>query len=143
MISNGIDNIIDSYNKIKALEKFKKQKDFDELAVAFKRVVNIAKDKPKAKLNTNLFTDKSEKNLYSNFSDIKRKTDKFFDNKSLTTEGDYIKALTAIKTLKKPVDDFFDSVLVMEKDVKLRNNRLALLAQIKDLFFQVSDFSKI
>ena len=105
--------------------------------------MNIAKDKPKAKLNTKLFTDKSEKNLYSNFSDIKKKTDKFFDNKTLTTEGDYIKALTAIKTLKKPVDDFFDSVLVMEKDVKLRNNRLALLAEIKDLFFQVSDFSKI
>ena len=143
VISNGIGNIVDSYNKIKALEKFKKQKDFDELAIAFKRVVNIAKDKPKAKLNTKLFKDRSEMNLYKTFNDIKKKTEKYFDGKGTTVEGDYLKALSSIKTLKKPVDNFFDSVLVMDEDKKLRDNRLALLSEIKDLFFQVSDFSKI
>ena len=143
VISEGVNNIVDSYNRIKALEKFKKQKGFDELAVAFKRVVNIAKDKPKSKLNTRLFKDKSENNLYKSFSDIKKKTDVYFEGRDPVSEGDYIKALNVIKTLKKPVDDFFDSVLVMDKDLKLQNNRLALLSEIKELFFRISDFSKI
>ena len=143
VISGGVNNIVDSYNRIKAVEKFKKQKGFDELAVAFKRVVNIAKDKPKAKLNTRLFKDKSENNLYKSYSDIKKKTGRYFDGRGPVSEGEYIKALNVIKTLKKPVDDFFDSVLVMDKDLKLQNNRLALLSEIKELFFKISDFSKI
>ncbi len=126
-----------------AVEKFKKQKDFEELAVAFKRVVNIAKDTPSAKLNIKLFKDSSEKSLYKTFSEIKKKTEKYFEGGNLTKESEYIKALNSIKTLKKPVDDFFDSVMVMDKDVKLKNNRLALLAEIKELFFKISDFSKI
>ncbi|MGH7885766.1 MAG: glycine--tRNA ligase subunit beta, partial [Thermodesulfobacteriota bacterium] len=143
VLSTGFDNIFDSYNKMKAVEKFRKQKDFDELAVAFKRVVNIAKDKPKAKLDIRLFKDKSETNLYKSFSDIKDKTDKYFENKGLTTETDFLNALNLIKTLKEPIDNFFDNVMVMDKDETLKNNRLALLNEIKTLFFQISDFSKI
>ena len=143
VLSTGFNNIVDSCNRIKAVEEFKKQKDFDELALAFKRVVNIAKDKPKVKLNTKLFKDESETKLYRSLKNIERKIDKYLHNESLTTTGDYVKALNAIKTLKKPIDNFFDSVLVMDKDEKLRNNRLALLNEVKNLFFQISDFSKV
>lgn len=143
VLSTGFKNIVNCYNKIKAVEKFTKEKGFDELSVAFKRVVNIAKEKPKAKIDKKLFTDKSENNLYKNFSDIKKKTDKYFDSNGLTSESDYLKALNQIKTLKEPVDNFFDNVMVMDKDEKLKNNRLALLNEIKTLFFQISDFSKI
>lgn len=143
VLSTGFDNIVDSYNRIKAVEKFNKQKGFEELSVAFKRVVNIAKEKPKAKLNTKLFKDKSESNLYKSFSNTQKKTDKYLNNKSSTSEADYIKALNLIKTLKEPIDFFFDSVMVMDKDRKLKNNRLALLNEIKTLFFKISDFSKI
>ena len=143
VISTGFNNIVEAYNKIKAVEKFSKQKEFEELAVTFKRVVNIAKDKPKAKLNTKLFKDSSEKNLYKTFSEIKKNTETFFKPGKTTKDTDYIKALNLIKTLKKPVDDFFDSVMVMDKDEKIKNNRLALLGEIKELFFQISDFSKI
>lgn len=143
VLSTGFDNIVDSYNRIKAVEKFNKQKGFEELSVAFKRVVNIAKEKPKAKLSTKLFKDKSESNLYKSFSNIQKKTDKYLNNKSLTSEADYIKALNLIKTLKEPIDFFFDSVMVMDKNQKLKKNRLALLNEIKTLFFKISDFSKI
>ncbi len=143
VISTGFYNLIETQNKIKAVEKFSKQKEFEELAVTFKRVVNIAKDKPSAKLNTKLFKDSSEKNLYKTFSDINKKTEIYFKPGKITKDTDYIKALNLIKTLKKPVDDFFDSVMVMDKDEKIKNNRLALLSQIKELFFNISDFSKI
>lgn len=143
VISLDFDNIPNSFNKIKALEKFRKQKGFGELAVAFKRVVNIAKDDPVAEVDANLFRDNSERVLYDNFIDIKNKTDVYFDNQGITTEKDYTEALNLIKTLKEPVDNFFDNVMVMDKDEKLKNNRLALLSEIKELFFQISDFSKI
>jgi len=143
VISTGFNNIIEAYNKIKAVEKFSKQKEFEELAVTFKRVVNIAKEKPAAKMNTKLFNDSSEKNLYKTFSEIKKKTETFLKPGNITKDSDYIKALNLIKTLKKPVDDFFDSVMVMDKDEKIKNNRLALLSEIKELFFHISDFSKI
>lgn len=144
VISSNFNNIIDCYERIKALEEFREQKDFDELAIAFKRVVNIAKTKPSSKLSSKLFQDKSETDLHKAFLDIKEKTNKhLLDKSGLTKESDYLKALNSIKTLKTPIDSFFDSVLVMEKDEKLKNNRLALLNEIKDLFFQISDFSKI
>ena len=143
LLATGFSNIVEADNKIKAVEKFSKQKEFEELAVTFKRVVNIAKDKTSAKLDTKLFKERSEKNLYKAFSDISKKTETFFKPGKITKDSDYIKALNLIKTLKKPVDDFFDSVMVMDKDEKIKNNRLALLGEIKELFFRISDFSKV
>lgn len=143
VLSTGFSNIVEAGNKIKAVEKFSKEKEFEELAVTFKRVVNIAKDKPLVKLDTKLFKDSSEINLYKAFSDISKKTESFFKPGKITKDSDYFKALNLIKTLKKPVDDFFDSVMVMDKDEKIKNNRLTLLGEIKELFFRISDFSKI
>jgi len=45
--------------------------------------------------------------------------------------------------LRKPVDDFFDTVLVMAEDAKIRFNRLSLLDEISTLFLDVADFSRI
>ncbi|MGI9534979.1 MAG: glycine--tRNA ligase subunit beta, partial [Thermodesulfobacteriota bacterium] len=56
VISTGFDNIVDCRNKIKALQKFHREKEFEELSIAFKRVCNIAKDKPDSALNTKLFS---------------------------------------------------------------------------------------
>ncbi len=61
----------------------------------------------------------------------------------LLKEKEYQKALTEMTQLKAPVDRFFDKVLVMDKDRKLKDNRLALLGQAADLFSSIADFSKI
>jgi len=58
-------------------------------------------------------------------------------------EKEYQGALEKLVSLRKPVDDFFDKVMVMVEDKKLRNNRLALLNRIVDLFCKIADFSKI
>ncbi len=141
VLSTGFDNILDSYNKIKALEKFKKQKGFAELAAVFKRVVNIIKEKPVARLDPSLFKDNSERKLHEVFVDINEKANNY--NEGVTTKADYTEILKEIKKLKKPVDNFFNSVLVMDKDERLKNNRLALLNEIKNLFFRICDFSRI
>lgn len=45
--------------------------------------------------------------------------------------------------MKKPVDAFFDGVMVMDKDAAVKKNRLAILGTVSDLFAQVADFRKI
>ena len=52
----------------------------------------------------------------------------------------YFKALAFLKT---PVDKFFDEVLVMTDDLKVRANRLALLVRISQTFLRLADFSRI
>ncbi|MDD9821751.1 MAG: glycine--tRNA ligase subunit beta [Gammaproteobacteria bacterium] len=55
--------------------------------------------------------------------------------------GDYSAGLTELSRLKQPIDAFFDAVLVMEKDPRLRANRLKLLRRIRALFLGVADIS--
>ena len=51
----------------------------------------------------------------------------------------YDDVLQNLSSLKDPVDSFFDDVLVMSEDEKLRNNRIALLSQLRQLFLKVAD----
>jgi glycyl-tRNA synthetase beta chain len=51
--------------------------------------------------------------------------------------------LKELSLLRKPVDEFFNGVLVMAEDEKIRNNRLSLLIKIAQLFLKIGDFSKI
>jgi glycyl-tRNA synthetase beta chain len=57
--------------------------------------------------------------------------------------GDFKEALRTIATLRVPVDQFFEGVMVMAEDLPLRRNRLAILQAIAALFNHIADFSKI
>ena len=61
----------------------------------------------------------------------------------LVREGSYEKALSHMATLRPIVDRFFDDVMVMVDDEALRNNRLLLLKQLRDLFLEVADIAKL
>ena len=61
----------------------------------------------------------------------------------LMQSGDYTPALKQLATLKQPVDAFFDSVMVMDEDSALRDNRLALLQSLRNLFLRVADLSRL
>ena len=56
---------------------------------------------------------------------------------------DYTEALRSLAALRKAVDDFFDSVMVMAEDHELRANRLALLKRMQGLFMRVADLSRL
>ena len=60
-----------------------------------------------------------------------------------TARKDYAQALTLLAQLRPAVDAFFDHVMVMDEDPKLRANRLALLAQMRGLFAGVADLSRL
>jgi glycyl-tRNA synthetase beta chain len=134
------DNVPDLWNRAKALQDLKTAPDFEPLAIAFKRVVNIIKKAKafKAKpVNESLFEHDSESQLFSAYEDVKSRVTDNLD------KGEFGKALHEIASLRDAVDAFFDGVLVMAKNTKIRNNRLALLKHIADLFETMADFSKI
>lgn len=144
VVSAGLDNPLDAYRRIRALDKFSKRRDFEKLATGFKRVFNIAKTKSHARFSEKLLTLKEEKYLYAAFVKTRKEAlGKLSEGEKASKETDYASFLASVKNLSDPIDRFFDAVMVMDKNKKTRNNRLALLDEIKDLFFMMADFSKI
>lgn len=144
IVSISVDHVPDVWNRARALEKLKSAPDFEPLAVAFKRIVNIIrKSAPNCApgnigdVDERLFEKECESSLFAAYMDVKSKVSVNLDN------GDFEKALIDIASLRNSVDAFFEGVLVMADDKNIRNNRLALLGSISGLFALFADFSKI
>jgi glycyl-tRNA synthetase beta chain len=136
-VAAGWDELVDASARISALAAFKGRDDFEPLAVAFKRVCNIVKDGVEFAVDTSLFQDPVEGALNDAFTEAKAKV------ASAVANRDYLSALTEIAALRPPVDAFFDKVMVMAEDERIRINRLALLTGIARLFGGIADFSRI
>ncbi len=141
VLSAGFDDLVAAQKRLEALSQIVGRTDFARLAVAFKRVVNIidkqAKDVAKAPADPSCFTDAAEKALHAAYAEAKRKVESHVAN------DDYVGALKEITSLKPHVDRYFDEVLVMAEDKRLRENRVRLLMEVGALFSHVADFSKI
>ncbi|MCX7635229.1 MAG: DALR anticodon-binding domain-containing protein, partial [Syntrophales bacterium] len=107
------------------------------LAGAFNMLENILKGFPGGAVERSLFRADAERLLYEAFVQCRGKAD------GLLAAGDLNGALREMATLRKPVDEFFDKVMVMDKDEAIRNNRLSLLWEMSRLFYKVADLSRI
>ncbi len=128
---------VDALARITALTTLKQRADFDLLSVAFKRVGNMVKQQVDAQVDSHLLVETSEKDLYRQLQLVEK------DVSVAIKAGNYVTALEAVARLHKPVDAFFDDVMVMVEDVSIRNNRLALLAAISALFSGIADFGRL
>lgn len=128
---------LDGLARIRALAELKGRADFEPLAIAFKRVGNIIKDRNDTQVSAELLVADAERDLFEQVSQVEGEI------AEAVAGGDYARALELIAGLREPVDRFFDSVMVMDKDEVLKNNRLALLTRIADLFSGIADFSRI
>lgn len=138
VLSISFDELLDVQGRIDALRKAKEWKDFESIVIAFKRAMNILKGSPpRGKMTPSLFTASAEQNLYQSFLNGKEKIGPHLDKR------DYLKALMEMTQMKRPIDEFFDGVMVMVEDEAIRNNRLALLEEIGKLFLRIADFSKL
>jgi glycyl-tRNA synthetase beta chain len=140
----SVDQIPDAWRRVEALDRIRAEADFGPLAVAFKRTVNILKKsdqdvgrKTETPLDEGLFENSCEGALLQAYQAVKEKV------AATVQDGDYEAALRHIATLKAPVDDFFEGVMVMAEDDAVRTNRLALLDRLAGLFTGIADFSKI
>ncbi|HEY5975720.1 MAG TPA: glycine--tRNA ligase subunit beta [Geobacteraceae bacterium] len=136
-VTAGCDDLVDAAARIVALAAFKNREDFAELAVAFKRVGNIVKEGVTAQVDIALFQEATEGELHSALLQVTETV------AAAVAGKDYIAALAEIATLRPPVDAFFERVMVMAEDERVKTNRLALLTSIARLFGGIADFAKI
>jgi glycyl-tRNA synthetase beta chain len=138
VLSVSFDELLDVQGRMDALRKAKEWKDFESIVIAFKRAMNILKGSPpKKEINPSLFTESAEQTLYQSFLGAKERTGLHLGKR------DYPAALTEMTRMKRPIDEFFDGVMVMVEEEAVRNNRLALLDEIGKLFLRIADFSKL
>jgi glycyl-tRNA synthetase beta chain len=137
VVAVSFDNLKEADARMAALTEFRERPDFEPLAVAFKRVCNIVKEGTDVPVDAGLFQDDAERELSRAFDAVASAARRKID------ENDYLAALTEIAGLKSPIDAFFDRVMVMAEDERVRNNRLALLTVIARLFGVIADFSRI
>lgn len=137
VVSVSFDDLVEAAAKIEALAGFRNRDDFGPLAVAFKRVCNIVKDGVDAPVSAELFQEEAEGGLHQALNQVTGKVSGALE------KADYLAALTEIATLKPAVDLFFEKVMVMAEDERVRQNRLALLTAIARLFGRLADFSRL
>jgi glycyl-tRNA synthetase beta chain len=137
VLATGVQNLVTADDKIRAMEAFKSDPAFQPLAIAFKRVVNIIRGFQNGAVDPALFSGTEENNLHEAFLKIRENV--FL----LISRGNYPAVFGELARLREPVDAFFETVLVMAEDEKIRFNRLSLLQEISTLFHDVADFSRI
>lgn len=124
--------------RVRAVSEFRKLAAASALAQANKRVSNIlakANVDCRQPLDNRLLQQPEEQRLAQALEQLSQQL------RPLFAAGNYQQALTQLATLHEPVDAFFEQVMVMTDDEKLRQNRLVLLACLQDLFLQVADIS--
>jgi glycyl-tRNA synthetase beta chain len=133
----GLDPIYFSYLRLKALASLQQSPQFEPFILMAKRVNNILRGLPSYAVNPDLFEEREEQELWSLFSIIKN------NGQPLMAAGDFVNAQNMIFKLQAPLSTFFDKVLVMAEDERLRQNRLALLQEIGRLIHEMADFSQV
>jgi glycyl-tRNA synthetase beta chain len=128
----------DFVNRIKAVKSFDSQPESSDLAEANKRVKNIlAKsgfDQAATTIDQSLF-EQDEKALFETIEQVKGFVNQQIDN------AQYGNALEKLASLKDVVNQFFDKVMINADDVTIRNNRLALINELRSLFMGIADIS--
>jgi len=137
-LSTSFDELLDAQHRIDALKVARVSQDFESVVIGFKRAMNILKGYSSTKeVNPSLFSEQAEKDLHQSFLKAKEKIDLHLRQRA------YESAILEMTRMRKPIDTFFDKVMVMVEDEEIRDNRLALLNGIGQLFLRIADFSKL
>jgi len=121
-----------------AIQGMRGSDDFQALAVLFKRVKNIAKElKGDVPLDRTALTESAERALLEELDARRPRIE------AAATRSDYRGAFVEIAGLRAAVDRFFTEVFVMADDVRVRNARLKLMADLRDLILNLADISEI
>ena len=131
--SNPFDLLI----RAKDLDTWVKNNSVTEALQTFSRISNISKEAIAGKVDEALFAHDSEAKLNTAYNSIKAEVE------AMLARREYVKALELLISIKDSVDAFFDSVMIMDENMDIRANRLAMLSNIRTTMESVADLSKI
>ncbi len=131
-----LDNMLE---RLAAVQSFAALPEAESLAAANKRIGNILKkiDGTPGAVNPELLRESAEQGLYSAIQGLQAEVEAAF------AAGDFTGNLRRLAQLRGAVDGFFTDVMVMAEDMALRQNRIALLAQLHQMMNRVADLSKL
>jgi glycyl-tRNA synthetase beta chain len=129
----AIEDPQEALQRLRALHRVRLEatEDFEALAIAFKRIRNILAGQAPASVDRALFGEDAERELHDAIGRL------------AGGNGGYEARLRSLARLRGPVDRFFDDVMVMADDPRVRANRLGLLSQAVSLFYRIADISKL
>jgi glycyl-tRNA synthetase beta chain len=133
-------SLLDFDRRLAAVQTFAHLEQASSLAAANKRIANIlrkADDPVDLNINKKILEEGAELVLYDSLINAQEKVEPM-----LAVRG-YADVLNELAELRDPVDNFFDEVMVMADDEAIRNNRLALLGELRALFLNVADISRL
>jgi len=148
VLEKGIE-VTDAIARLKALHEVRQKAEFEPLAVAFKRGMNIVRQANKGSsthpadsdgdvaIETGLLQESVERQLFEILEKVRGEVTKF------TNQRAYHEALASMVPLREPLDAFFNGVMVMAEDEKLRTNRLQMMRRLVQTFSKIADFSKL
>ncbi len=142
-IAAGPDDLVDAMRRMEAIRAIRKTKNFEPLAVSFKRIRKILeKAGPEAgwklsAVRSDLFVEEAERELHARAASAMKEVEQ------QKRAGKYREALQEIAKLRPAVDRFFDDVMVMAEEEQVRKNRLTLLSGLLSEFSTIADFSEI
>jgi glycyl-tRNA synthetase beta chain len=125
--------------QLEAVKMFNTLPEAPSLAAANKRIGNILKKAASVppQFEANLLVERPEQTLAAEFAAARSRAEERY------AAQDYTGMLKALAALKGPVDAFFEGVMVMTDDARLRDNRVALLAQLQQTMNRIADISKL
>jgi glycyl-tRNA synthetase beta chain len=139
----GADDLVDAAERVVAVKAIRNTMNFIPLAASFKRIRNILEksagnlDKAQLEVEPELLWEPAERDLHASARKIGAEATR------RKKAGKYREALEVISELRPSVDKFFDNVLVMVEDTRVRKNRLALLGNLLKEFSTIADFSEL
>lgn len=132
------ENLLEVEKKLLTLNEVSSNENFNELVSLLKRVGNISKDyKGTVNISEELLKEDAEKSLYNFYMEF------MGISEEILGKNDYLTYLKTILSGKEIIDGFFDSVMVMDKDENIKNNRLSLLTSLNTIFNRVANLSLI
>ena len=137
VLEKDCDNLVDALERIKALEEFVKKEEFGKLLPILKRVGNISKDHTDIIINPELLKEDIEKELYQFSIELNEKVSLALENKN------YLKYLAELINGKDIINNYFDKIIVMDKDEAIKNNRLSQLRFLTEIFTKMADLNQI
>ena len=137
MLGGEVDDLAQLVLKANALSAIKDDPAFGSLITAFKRANNLAQKAADQLINPVGFVDENTRELHEAFLAISARYEEAYK------QQDYLEALKQFAQLEKPINHFFDDVMVMADDLAVRHNRLALLQAIVHIVQPFADLTKL
>jgi len=137
VLAKGLNELSDSLKRLAVVAKLRSEGTLDELLLPYNRCKNLSRGVSETDVRSDLLVEDTERQLLEALDAAQPRVEE------AVARDQFEPAVEALRSLRGPVDLFFEDVLVMTEDEAVRDNRLRMLARCAGLFETVADFSKI